>query len=471
MLEFANTASGQLTITDFSQSDVHALPAADPPFVIKQRQKKALAAALTIDKDGFVVPPIPQRASQPLSAGDPISVLTTAAAPVEEQLDALASSYGDRDHESESTSDIDTGATSEYAMAEAQGIHIPMSAKRKRTGANGPGAPGAKKTKTKITLPIDDEWERDEAEIEAVVQDILMDPALEGVAEAAAARVQQSVLAAKAKEAARARATAGTAADGSAEPVTGGDLETTPPPEPDSIVQIHNDEYAHLPAHLRTPASKVSNEPIVGEDEFADDPEVMHCRLAEEDVKFKEEIWLNANLDYLRSLQQKIFQSKLAGNNPVKQRRNRTRKPRIGEAGSPAPSAEEAAVNMMRNRGVSTRLDYSKLGQLFDISTSAPGSAYGGGESNTSYAGSVAGDDETGGGMEPSSLASSTAKGQGPAPAAPNAPEEDEEGDEDDYIDPVDDNEPTFAEETFVEDEEEQYDGYDEEDYGGEEYE
>jgi len=398
MEEFANVPSAQMTISEFHEQDFLE-STFDPPFVYKQtkewkekhsgsRKRKVqeisqdssradgaaadsvpAAGALVpptppptqgsapqiIDKDGFVVPPLPQRALNLATESDPTTVdrstIATATDEVDDQLEVLASEYGDSDSEG---SDLDPN--SEMAMAAAQGI-IPMPHKkpaRQATDSSAKGASNADGSKKKRkTMVIDEAWEMDEAHLEEEMEGHLNDSEMIG----AFAAVVKDVEDQRAQD-----PTTETAGSTSAETTADGNTDTNV-----------------APVTGTASTSKVSDDPIVHEDEFKDDPEVMFCKLGEEEVKIKEMIWANHNKDYMRMVQQKIFESKMSENGPPKQRRNRAKKPRIGEGqASPAGSAEEAAVNMMRTRGISTKLDYSRLGQVFDMSKRGPGSTYGG---------------------------------------------------------------------------------------------
>ncbi|KAK4444893.1 transcription factor iiib-like protein [Podospora aff. communis PSN243] len=383
MEEFANVPSAQMTIGEFYEQDF-LKSSHDPPSVYKQtkewkekhpgrRKRKAQeisrdapnsgaaaqetgpasAPAPVIDKDGFVVPPLPQRAAEP-AGGTPsdahdLSTIATATAEGDEQLEVLASEYGDPDSE-----DSDLDPNSEVAMAAAQGI-VPIPSKksaRKEKSTSAEGTNDVVDAKKKATLVIDEEWEMEEDNLEAEMESHLRDPTMIGASKA----IQKAV------EDQRAKAAAETADSSSS-------------------------SAAHTTSATAgtTSTSKVSDDPIVHEDEFKDDPEVMYCRLGEEEVKIKEMIWANHNKDYMRMQQKKIFESKMSQNGPPKQRRNRAKKPRIGEGQlSPAESAEEAAFNMMRTRGISTKLDYSRLGQVFNMSKRGPGSTYAGASSTGS---------------------------------------------------------------------------------------
>lgn len=117
--------------------------------------------------------------------------------------------------------------------------------------------------------------------------------------------------------------------------------------------------------------------PDVGDDEFADDPEVINCLLTEEERKVKEKLWLNANKDWLREQQEKEYRAKIA---PPKKPRKNPRKPRIGEGqASPASSAGEAALGAAKRLGIpSKRINYDSITKMLNTSgPRGPGSVTG----------------------------------------------------------------------------------------------
>ncbi|KAH9990267.1 hypothetical protein F4779DRAFT_623850 [Xylariaceae sp. FL0662B] len=163
---------------------------------------------------------------------------------------------------------------------------------------------------------------------------------------------------------------------------------------------------AHL-AHIKAewarsllPARELKMDEVIADDEFADDPEVMHCELSPDEVKIKESIWLNANKDWLRKQQEKMYRKQMEDLGPPKRRRVRTKKPRIGEGQlTPASSPGEAAVEALKKRNtISRRINYDAISNLFSNSNSknrGPGSVASRPESEaasrmTSRAGSVA---------------------------------------------------------------------------------
>lgn len=332
--------------------------------------------ATAVDNGGFVVPPLPQQSPHPLPSVHDRSLMQAAMAPVNDQLEALVDEFGESEEESvEEDEEEEEGfdPTSEMAMAAAQGIEVPgmrMKIKQRerppetentsRAAADG-GSVGSR-AKEKPTLRIDEEWELDETNLENEMQGHLDDPAMIGASAAVTKDIEDSR---ERESAARAQRSASIA------PEAGSNNS--------AVASATGSRSQPDPSDTRfTPTSKVSDDPIIHEDEFKDDPEVMFCKLSERDVRIKEMIWANHNKDYMRKVQQKIFEAKMAEKNPPKPKRNRTRRPRIGEGqATPAGSATEATQNMLRTRAISTKLDYSRMGNLFDISKKGPGSTYG----------------------------------------------------------------------------------------------
>jgi transcription factor IIIB subunit 2 len=490
MEEFANVPSAQLTIHDFHEAK--ALPEAshDPPFVYKQtkewqeknlkktKKRKASAVAESdnqagdeseqqnaakrqktpaseqsasipidpalqaesasseaptpaVDKDGFAVP------YRKLTDDDIMVVNAVAVDPID-QLEDLVEEFGDS--EDEAPQEVD--ASSEMAMAAAQGIQVPgmenMTIKPREAvpaseeggqgeqdADNGDGA--TKKKKEKPKMPIDEEWLIEEASLEREMQGHLNNPVMIGVSALVTQDVEQHR---EQEDVTNANQSPPAASVGEADnnPASKSAETNTTAPTSDGPTDPRS-----------TPQSRVSDDPIVHEYEFKDDPEVKFCRLAEKDVQIKEIIWANHNKDYMRKMQQKIFEAKVSQNNPPKPKRSRARKPRIGEGqATPAGSAEEAAQNMLRTRAISTKLDYSRMGNLFE-SKKGPGSTYGGTSSVgsrsalPSRAGSDAGsgnEDDSGANDAPTPTPATTAAERAAMALAP--PEDEEEEDEGD---------------------------------------
>ncbi|KAI2629414.1 hypothetical protein GGS21DRAFT_526094 [Xylaria nigripes] len=198
-------------------------------------------------------------------------------------------------------------------------------------------------------LKFDEEWERDEAELENQINEVINDPHSSAHSKALA-----------------------TAA-----------------------------HLAHIKAEWARsllPQRELKMDEIIGEDEFADDPEVQFCELDPEEVLIKEEIWLNANKDWVRKQQEKTYRQQMEDLGPPKRRRNRIKKPRIGEGQlTPASTPGEAAIDVMKKRNtVSKRINYDAIASLFGSSKKhGPGSVVSRMESEnasriTSRAGSVA---------------------------------------------------------------------------------
>ncbi|KAI1825305.1 hypothetical protein F4861DRAFT_204721 [Xylaria intraflava] len=177
-------------------------------------------------------------------------------------------------------------------------------------------------------LKFDEEWERDEAELENQINEVINDPHSSAHSKALA-----------------------TAA-----------------------------HLAHIKAEWARsllPAREPKMDEIIGEDEFADDPEVQFCELDPEEVLIKEEIWLNANKDWVRKQQEKTYRQQMEDLGPPKRRRNRIKRPRIGEGQlTPASTPGEAAIDVMKKRNtVSKRINYDAIASLFGSSKKhGPGS-------------------------------------------------------------------------------------------------
>jgi transcription factor IIIB subunit 2 len=135
-----------------------------------------------------------------------------------------------------------------------------------------------------------------------------------------------------------------------------------------SYAQAKRRAAAHMLVAERTnPSKNVNMDVHIGEDEFADDPEVLNCQLAPEEVEKKEKLWVNANKDWLRKQQIKMWQKKAAENGPPKARRNRKKKPRIGEGQlTAASSPAEAAINVMKERAFSKKINYQAIADIFE---------------------------------------------------------------------------------------------------------
>ncbi|KAI0393003.1 hypothetical protein F5Y17DRAFT_434256 [Xylariaceae sp. FL0594] len=167
-------------------------------------------------------------------------------------------------------------------------------------------------------LKFDEEWERDEAELENQINEVINDPHSSAHSKALA-----------------------TAA-----------------------------HLAHIKAEWERsllPPRELKMDEIIGEDEFADDPEVQFCELEPEEVLIKEEIWLNANKDWVRKQQEKAYRQQMEELGPPKRKRNRVKKPRIGEGQlTPASTPGEAAIEAMKKRNtVSKRINYDAIASLF----------------------------------------------------------------------------------------------------------
>jgi transcription factor IIIB subunit 2 len=119
----------------------------------------------------------------------------------------------------------------------------------------------------------------------------------------------------------------------------------------------------------------VSDSEIIGEDEFADDPEVANALLSEEQVRVKEMIWVAHNEDWLRAQQAKQLKKALEeAEGKDKKVNKRKKRGRMGDgtvltdAGTPVESPADASLRMLEKRapkGFSQRVNYAALGKIY----------------------------------------------------------------------------------------------------------
>ena len=235
------------------------------------------------DADGFIIPPLPSEIPPDTKTsesedGRDVNV---------EGLEGLVKEFGD---------EIDAGVDAE---------------------SDKPNKRGRPKDSPKSTLPIDQEWEQDEQELEGEIEEIFNDPLT----------YEHALVYSNAEQRAR----------------------------------IHSQW-----AHRQRPQKQVSMSAEIGEDEFADDPEVLNCLLSPEEARIKEVIWVNNNKEWLRAHQEKVFRKKMEADRP-KQTRRRRKRAKMGEGQtSPASSAAEAAVNVAKDRAFSKRINYDAIRNMFD---------------------------------------------------------------------------------------------------------
>lgn len=152
-------------------------------------------------------------------------------------------------------------------------------------------------------------------------------------------------------------------------------------------------KYMRFLQHTNPP-KKINMDVHIGEDEFANDPEVMNCILDPADVAAKERVWVNENKSWLRSQQVKEYQKRMAAEGPPKATRNRKKKPRIGEGQvTAASSPAEAAIGVLKARTWSKKINYEAIKGMFPDSDDYPGSKLGSAATSrrTSVVGSAVG--------------------------------------------------------------------------------
>lgn len=351
--EFARVGSAQMSVADFQEK--RFIPEShDPPAFYRQtkefqeeqekkraaRKRKRVAidedgqeqvtsidadgtspspSQVRTDADGFAVPPLPQKPPSSGQAGasttqsvseDDISEALPANE--EDEEDALASKYGDVPLPG------DGGAASQKTASLLHGAKTIRKHRQQGSSLREP-----------VYLDDKEKWEEEEEEAARATLEAILDSDSEAWKAAAKyAGMQKQDLMEK--------------------------LESTRP--------------------VTYKENTLIDAPDVGDDEFADDPEVLNCLLTEEERKVKERLWLNANKDWLREQQDKEYKAKKA---PPKKPRKNPRKPRIGEGqASPASTAAEAAVGAAKRLGIpSRRINYDSMSKMFN--TGGPGSVTG----------------------------------------------------------------------------------------------
>ncbi|KAK4194135.1 putative transcription factor IIIB 90 kDa subunit [Triangularia verruculosa] len=418
--------------------------------------------APNVDKDGFVIPPTPNGQPKDQTKQKPKDLLTAhekslllgGLGTLDDgmEVEALAREFAEDEEVIE-----EYDATSEMAMARQQGIELPLPVKikpREPPAAVANDTPASdehtkegsqkKDKQPKPQLVIDEAWLADEESLEDEVENIMNDPANAKVVKDVLRETQQLAQEVGIQLPEETSAAEDPVEEAPAEEITGieGPVErasavgaSQPSEAPSNGPLAEETSATSSTAATPSPLSVALDpllDPIVREDEFADDPEVMYCQLSEEDREIKTRIWFNQNKDYLRKQQQKLFEQKMAKNKPKK--KSSGKKARIGEGqAGPADTPEEATANMLQARAlaVSRKIDYGAMGNLFTINPDAPGSA-----GTQSGIASAAGSDDGEGGDD----AEMTDVPDQAAPSAPTAAakddavadadmEEDQEGD------------------------------------------
>lgn len=135
-----------------------------------------------------------------------------------------------------------------------------------------------------------------------------------------------------------------------------------------ALAYSNAEQRARIHSHwamMQRPQKQVSMSVDIGADEFADDLEVISCLLLPEEARIKETIWVNQNREWLRQHQEKVFRRKVEADRP-KQTRRRRKRARMGEGQtSPASSAADAAIGVVKDRALSKRINYDAIRNLF----------------------------------------------------------------------------------------------------------
>ncbi|KAI1774890.1 hypothetical protein F4818DRAFT_54920 [Hypoxylon cercidicola] len=143
-----------------------------------------------------------------------------------------------------------------------------------------------------------------------------------------------------------------------------------------------DDEWVRDEAELEEQINEVMNDPHSDEHAkaLATAAHVAHikvqfCMLSPAESKMKESIWLHTNKEWLRKKQEKDYRKQMEELGPPKRRRNRVKKPRIGEGQlTPASTPGEAAKEVLKKRVTySKRLNYDAVDRLFTSKNKATG--------------------------------------------------------------------------------------------------
>ncbi len=400
-----------------------------------------------VDADGFVVPPRPQLQSQPSSNEEED----------DDQLDALVREFGDEGSPSTPQPElagIDAGIDDEARRKRRRGP--PDGSSCRSLPATSSASAGGRRNQDEPDF-VDDAWRADEENLEMEMT--------QAINFANAEQRAQLIMMDLGRAPSTPVKATGLPEDGESTSAAG-----TPAPAgtPSALVTT-------------TATTGVSDRPEVEADEFKDDPEVQFCLLSEAESAAKEKIWMNENRAYLRMRQEKEFRAKIAAaNGAKKQTRRRLKKPRIGEGQTtPASTPGEAAVEAMKRRGFSKRINYDALSKMFDrpaggrsrAGSVSAFSSYTYSRAGSSVGGSVMGDsvagDEEEEGEEEQGEDSATIKTSGTSLTAgsvapstvPGDDDEEEEDDDDDderEIDPFAEDEVNEQDEQEEEEEEEE---------------
>jgi transcription factor IIIB subunit 2 len=342
-----------------------------------------------VDKDNFAVPALPSRlqtgaanATQQEEFG--LDEYERSSVQIAQALEDEGQGDGELPVLAGLFDDGPIDPSSEAAMAIAQGIEIPSrgGGHLERQARKGKGK--EKTAKEASTIPIDSNWEADEVALEQLMESHLKNPEMINKAkDALRTEKEQKKLLSKKRAEKQAQAAEETAARNLVNLTPGatpGSVDDGPEGQPaDAEEGQDRPETAEQEAAgdaVGTAGEAVDEAPagdtIIGEDEFKDDPEVMHCKLSEEEIKIKETIWVNHNKEYLRSMQQKLFSQKMQEKNPKKTRSRKKQSAEGDASGSSFSSPAESAAHAFSKRMISMRINYN-YDDLFASKRKGPG--------------------------------------------------------------------------------------------------
>lgn len=329
LAEFKQTRSSTMTVTDFRSKAMHLKVQHDPPSVqaAALRQQK-LARTLTKRNERKL-----NRLSVDLTDGDSEASQSRAS--------SVAVSPSPEPHKNERPSKrqrTDRGTASPSPAqnrVDADGFAIPAPPSEK-------AKPGEPKKAAKAVVPLTDQDFVQENELQDEIEELLQDP------ECVSSRneTEREKLEARAREVATQQRAA--------------------------TLLMEQSQGRTRPS--------VSDAVEIGEDEFADDPEVQHALLSDDQVKVKEKIWVAHNEDWLRAQQAKQLKRAMdEAEGRTGEKRNhggggRRKRSRLGDGtvltdgGTPVASPMDAATRMIEKRApnkiFSRNIDYAALNRV-----------------------------------------------------------------------------------------------------------
>lgn len=348
LAEFKKTRSSGMTVQDFRSKALRIRHQHDPPSITAaaDRQKKLESTMRKREARREARASVDLTDDSTVTSSRETSVASSVAATPPPQNGQSAAKRRKTTH-SGSTST----ATSQAPRRDADGFAIPaipIDPALKETDEQSSKA-SKKSKKARQAVPLNESDFAKEDELEDEIEDILQDPTCVSSRDDAA----REILNARARDVASQQRAA-----------------------------IAVAESQRLLAEGRSRVV-VSDSIEIGEDEFADDPEVQNALLTEEQVQVKEKIWVTHNEDWLRAQQTKQLKRALdeaEGRSTYKKVGSRKKRGRIGdgsvltEGGTPVASPMDAATRMLDKRApkaYSKSVDYAALNRILGTQSGA----------------------------------------------------------------------------------------------------